>query len=68
MGDKVEDTVDETVVDTVEETIEEVKDDVKLAAKKLTDSDTHLSSDEIKENKDNPDGGKDFIMNPDSFL
>jgi hypothetical protein len=66
MRDTADRTVDETVVDTVEDTIEEVKDDVKQVAKKLTDSDTYLGSDDNKENRDNPDGGKD-PMNPDDI-
>lgn len=67
MAEKFENTVDETVVDTVENTIEEAKDDVKLAAKKLTDSDTYLGSNENQvENRDNPDGGKD-PMNPEEI-
>jgi hypothetical protein len=39
--------MEDPVEDTVENTIKEVKDedDVKLAAKKLTDSDTYLGSD-----------------------
>lgn len=66
MGDTVEDSVEDTVVDTVEDTIEEVKDDVKLAAKKLTDSDTYLGSDTNKENRDNQKEGKD-PMNPEDM-
>ncbi|HEU4467728.1 MAG TPA: hypothetical protein VFR61_01670 [Nitrososphaeraceae archaeon] len=67
MAEKFENTVDETVVDTVENTIEEAKDDVKLAAKKLTDSDTYLGSNENQvENRENPDGGKD-PMNPEEI-
>jgi hypothetical protein len=60
MEDPVEDTVENTVEDTVQDTIKEVKDedDVKLAAKKLTDSDTHLGSEENKEIRDDQDGGK----------
>ena len=52
--------------DTVEElkdTVEEVKDEVKQAAKKVTDSDTYLGSDDDKENRDNEACGKD-PMNP----
>ena len=65
MEDPVEDTVENTVEDTVENTIKEVKDedDVKLAAKKLTDSDTYLGTDDEKERRENEKGGKES-MNP----
>ena len=43
MGDTVEE---------VKDTVEEVKDEVKQAAKKVTDSDTYLGSDDEKENRD----------------
>lgn len=58
MEDPVEDTVENTIEDTVENTIKEVKDedDVKLAAKKLTDSDTYLGSDDEKEIRDDQHG------------
>ena len=64
----MEDPVEDTVENTVENTIKEVKDedDVKLAAKKLTDSDTYLGSEENKEIRDNQDGGKD-PMNPEDI-
>jgi hypothetical protein len=67
MEDPVEDTVENTIEDTVENTIKEVKDedDVKLAAKKLTDSDTYLGSDEDKEIRDDQDGGKDPMNSED---
>lgn len=41
------------------DTVEEVKDEVKQAAKKVTDSDTYLGSDDEKKNRDNKAGGKD---------
>ncbi len=41
------------------ETVEEVKDEVKQAAKKVTDSDTYLGSDDEKKNRDIEAGGKD---------
>ena len=42
------------------DTVEEVKDEVKQAAKKVTDSDTYLGSDDEKENnRDNEAGGED---------
>ena len=59
------DTVEEVKV-TVEDTVEEVKDEVKQAAKKITDSDTYLGSDDEKENRDNEVGGKD-PMNPEDI-
>jgi len=67
MEDPVEDTVENTVEDTVENTIKEVKDEdhVKLAAKKLTDSDTYLCSEENKEIRDDQDGGKDPMNSED---
>ena len=59
--------MEDPVEDTVENTIKEVKDedDVKLAAKKLTDSDTYLGSDENKEIRDDQDGGKDPMNSED---
>jgi hypothetical protein len=57
MGDTVEE---------VKDTVEEVKDEVKQAAKKVTDSDTYLGSDDEKENRDNKGGGKD-PMNPEDI-
>ena len=57
MGDTVEE---------VKDTVEEVKDEVKQAAKKVTDSDTYLGSDDVKENRDNEAGGKD-PMNPEDI-
>jgi len=48
------------------DTVEEVKDEVKQAAKKVTDSDTYLGSDDEKENRDNEVGGKD-PMNPEDI-
>lgn len=58
MGDTVEE---------VKDTVEEVKDEVKQAAKKVTDSDTYLGSDDEKENnRDNEAGGKD-PMNPEEI-
>ena len=48
------------------DTVEEVKDEVKKAAKKVTDSDTYLGSDEERENRDNEVGGKD-PMNPEDI-
>jgi hypothetical protein len=67
MEDPVEVTIENTVEDTVENTIKEVKDedDVKLAAKKLTDSDTYLGSDENKEIRHDQDGGKDPMNSED---
>ena len=67
MEDPVEVAVENTVEDTVDNTIKEVKDedDVKLAAKKLTDSDTYLGSDENKENRHDQDGGKDPMNSED---
>ena len=47
------------------DTVEEVKDEVKKAAKKVTDSDTYLGSDE-RENRDNEVGGNDPI-NPEDI-
>lgn len=41
------------------DTVEEVKDEVKQAAKKVTESDTYLGSDDEKKNRDNKAGGKD---------
>lgn len=63
----MEDPVEDTVENTVEDTIKEVKDedDVKLAAKKLTDSDTYLGSEENKEIRDDQDGGKDPMNSED---
>jgi gas vesicle protein len=61
MGDTVEE-----VKDTVQDTVEEVKDEVKQAAKKVTDSDTYLGSDDVKENRDNEAGRKD-PMNPEGI-
>jgi hypothetical protein len=59
--------MEDPVEDTVEDTIKEVKDedDVKLAAKRLTDSDTYLGSDENKEIRDDQDGGKDPMNSED---
>ena len=57
MGDTVEE---------VKDTVEEVKDEVKQAAKKVTDSDTYLGSDDEKENRDNKAGGKN-PMNPEDI-
>ena len=57
MGDTVEE---------VKDTVEEVKDEVKQAAKKVTDSDTYLGSDDEKENIDNEVGRKD-PMNPEDI-
>ena len=57
MGDTVEE---------VKDTVEEVKDEVKQAAKKVTDSDTYLGSDDVNENRDNEAGGKD-PMNPEDI-
>jgi hypothetical protein len=67
MEDPVEVAVENTVEDTVDNTIKEVKDedDVKLAAKKLTDSDTYLGSDENKEIRHDQDGGKDPMNSED---
>jgi len=48
------------------DTVEEVKDEVKKAAKKVTDSDTYLGSDDERENRDNEPGGKD-PMNPEDI-
>ena len=48
------------------DTVEEVKDEVKKAAKKVTDSDTYLGSDEERENRDIEAGGKD-PMNPEEI-
>ena len=48
------------------DTVEEVKDEVKQAAKKVTDSDTYLGSDDEKENRDIEAGGKD-PMNPEEI-
>ncbi|MGB8027976.1 MAG: hypothetical protein WCE95_10265 [Nitrososphaeraceae archaeon] len=48
------------------DTVEEVKDEVKQAAKKVTDSDTYLGSDDVKENRDIEAGGKD-PMNPEEI-
>ena len=48
--------------DTVEDTVEEVKDKVKQAAKKVTDSDTYLGSDDERENRDNEVGGNDPMI------
>ena len=56
MGDTVEE---------VKDTVEEVKDEVKQAAKKVTDSDTYLGSDDEK-NSNNEAGGKD-PMNPEDI-
>lgn len=63
----MEDPVEDTVENTVEDTIKEVKDedDVKPAAKKLTDSDTYLGSEENKEIRDDQDGGKDPMNSED---
>jgi hypothetical protein len=63
----MEDPVEDTIEDTVEDTIKEVKDedDVKLAAKKITDSDTYLGSEENKEIRDDQDGGKDPMNSED---
>ena len=58
MGDTVEEVKDTSV--------EEVKDEVKQAAKKVTDSDTYLGSDDEKENRDIEAGGKD-PMNPEEI-
>ena len=49
MGDTVEE---------VKDTVEEVKDEVKQAAKKVTDSDTYLGSDDEKENREIEAGRK----------
>ena len=59
--------MEDPVEDTVENTIKEVKDEdhVKLAAKKLTDSDTYLCSEENKEIRDDQDGGKDPMNSED---
>lgn len=59
--------MEDPVEDTVEDTIKEVKDedDVKLAAKRLTDSDTYLGSDENKEIRDDQHGGKDPMNSED---
>ena len=67
MEDPVEVAVENTVEDTVDNTIKEVKDedDVKLAAKKLTDSDTYLGSDQNKEIRHDQDGGKDPMNSED---
>ena len=43
-----------------------MKDEVKQAAKKVTDSDTYLGSDDEKENRDIEAGGKD-PMNPEEI-
>ena len=68
MEDPVENSVEDSVEDSVENTIKEVKDedDVKLAAKKLTDSDTYLGSEQNKEIRHNQDGGK-HAMNPEDI-
>jgi len=54
------------VKDTVEDTVEEVKDKVKQAAKKVTDSDTYLGSDDERENRDDEVGAND-PMNPEDM-
>ena len=41
----------------MEDTYEKVKDEVKKAAKKVTNSDTYLGSDDKKENRENEKGG-----------
>jgi hypothetical protein len=50
----------------VEDTYEKVKDEVKKAAKKVTDSDTYLGSDDKKENRVNEKGGEE-PMNPEDI-
>ena len=60
------DSVKDSVQDSVEDTVEEVKDDAKLAAKKLTNSEIYLGSDDNKENRDNLNGGK-HPMNPEDI-
>jgi hypothetical protein len=50
----------------VEDTYEKVKDEVKKGAKKVTDSDTYLGSDDKNENKENEKGGKE-PMNPEDI-
>ena len=42
------------------------ENEVKQAAKKVTDSDTYLGSDDERENRDNEAGGKD-PMNPENI-
>lgn len=50
----------------MEDTYEKVKDEVKKAAKKVTNSDTYLGSDDKKENRENEKGGKE-PMNPEDI-
>jgi len=50
----------------VEDRYEKVKDEVKKAAKKVTNSDTYLGSDDKKENRENEKGGKE-PMNPEDI-
>jgi hypothetical protein len=47
-------------------TFEKVKEEAKNAADKITDSDTYLGSDDVKENRQNDKGEKE-PMNPEDI-